>query len=265
MVTCKNGLPCWYNKDRIEATCPYSKLRLYGPTLCEFPDRACASVFAGHFMPDLVDALAKHNSMDRIGSMTKEHCRVDQNVVGTPRWPEGENPAFDCVTFLREPLDRSISWYQDKLIDTGAATTKFINLSMSERLHVLRHHNVGGHQTAWLANIDLHEETNPHAALAAAKAMVDRCVVGIFEKRSASNELIGATFPWIHMPLENNVPHLHPSSHMRVADFSPSEQEQLRHILQPDLTLYHYALQQFNLRWQNFVRAKASGGSYQTC
>jgi len=230
LVACLSA-PCWFNQSSArQPDCVFRSGSHYTPMLCEQPKFARASVFAGHFNPDLVQLLHTDS--------------LSPGLAHGSRW-QGGIPSFRCVTFLREPLSRAISWYHDKL-PVKAELLPFGNMSMQQRFDLFAKYRVGSQMVAFLSA----RQSEP--SLPEAKAMLHSCVFGLLERLEDSYAIISSMFPWLALPVKGKAilhSHRHTSSHISIDEISTYHQAILRQRLALDVELYEHAL----LRFENQV------------
>jgi len=232
-ITCRPD--CWYRSSAVNSSCPFAGAGGYTPILCERPAMACASVFAGHFQPDLIPLIRHPACAER------------------PRWvAEPREATFTCVIFLREPLSRTISWYHDKRAE-AARVLPFANMSLLDQLALIQRYELGSAMVRWLStsapgprNVTLHpfDPQRGVPSINRAKAFLDKCTIGLQDRVSESYRAISHAFPWLKLPSQEARVE-HPSSHIQPGQLSGDAQVVLRSFLYPDILLYTYALERF--------------------
>jgi len=257
VITGRAGMPWWWRggKDRWErkgnlsrnaaefahaawrrehtGECPFlldSDSHSYNPILCEYPTKACASVFAGHFTPSIMELLAQNRA-----------ALCPTYSYRPPAKPDLHQSSATCLTFLRDPVDASMSWYafnvrRRRIPDEGA----FLNMSYAEQASVLQRYDLQGRMVSFL--------TTP-PSLDAAKAVLLRCTVGILERLADTWRIVQADLPWVKV---GSLSHLQAAPTHASANFlRPDQRAALRRLLPLDDALYQFGLQLMDERLRN--------------
>jgi hypothetical protein len=211
-------------------------------------------------MPDLVPLLhGASQSLPSVGGRGSTDVKVEFGGCpgGGPRW--AFRPSFTCVTFLREPLSRAISFYHDKL-PIESERLPFGRMSLAQQLQLIQYHNVSSAMVSFLSRRQSDDADALVPSLKDAMAVLDRCVVGVQDRMMESYRVINYAFPWLHLPVSqegqsNSIRLTHPSSHIEPRDLSEKTQQILRSFLYPDVLLYEHAVKRFELQLADFRRA----------
>lgn len=257
---CFNGVGCAWDED--EATLPNSSLRHcpYGAgaadhaMACLHPaETACSSIFAGHFGTKLVQDMAQ------VGP--HKHYDCDKQ----PDWEACSDPlqCIECVVVMREPLDRLISAYT--ALDPRAVYTphtRFEDLTEEEQDEVAR--VLGGNVSlAYLGEgaydpqeVASRKRLPPSGgSMDRARATLQHCSIGIFERWNDSQALWRVELPWSSLgksgePVNEPDPVEPAMDHISGGDLSAERQARLRTIMAADVELYAAATELFEARLQ---------------
>jgi hypothetical protein len=242
---CFRGVPCtWWGTP--------------GPAVCEYGDEsnamACAhreevsraTIFAGHFGTKMVGSLR--------GGWRTTHGIGEEGG----RWQgdcDEEDPlsCVGCLVMLREPVDRLIDAYT--FFDDRAKSVPFEKLTVEELMEVTRKY--GPNVTlAYLGDgeydpqdmAERFKQPPRGGDIAIAKATIDRCSLGIFERWSDSQALWRTEIPWSSVGVTEVRAQQGPS-HVTSEQLPEETQSLLRRVMAADVELYQHALQSFDSRF----------------
>lgn len=223
LVPCLDGVPCPTTEDSIEKDAQLTERA------------ACTEIFLGHFTTKLVSTIS---SIDQQQSASK-----DSTTPSCKRQWRKNEPQYDCLIALREPVSRTISHYYHSIENTRDRYKgrKFKDLSDEEVIDVIGSsggNNMVDYLSAWEQHRSQSGLTWDEKVDSAIKTL-SKCVLVVVEDWETSSMLIEKKIPWLEKavasaPSKNRAK----SSHEKVDDLSQEHVNLLVERLAFDIKLY---------------------------